>query len=97
MIHFSIILPFTPVYSSGFFTAVFRTKYLRVFLSPIKYVHIVISAVLSFWNCLLLYLRHLYYGQADKRTWKKYSYYDWKVIFVHKTVRSSRQMQCGYA
>jgi hypothetical protein len=47
MIHFSIILPSTPVYSSGFFTAGFGTKYLRVFLSPIKYVHIVISAVLS--------------------------------------------------
>ena len=47
MIHFSIILPCTPVYSSGFFTAGFRTKYLSVYLSPIKYVHIVISAGLS--------------------------------------------------
>ena len=44
MIHFSIILPCTPVYSSEFFTAGLRTKYPSVFLSPMKYVHIVISA-----------------------------------------------------
>jgi len=43
VIHFSIILPCTPVYSTCFFTAGFRTKYLCVYLSPIKYVHIVIS------------------------------------------------------